>query len=105
MKKLIMTLATGMLVFSVLPVQAEVTRPEIVSIAKTEVTESPEVTALINRVNEIKEMDKSTLSFSEKRELRSELRDIKKEVNRRSGSVIYVSTGLILLIILLIILL
>jgi hypothetical protein len=105
MKKLIMTLAAGMLVMFVLPVQAEDARPEKISGSKTEVVESPEVTILINRVNEIKKMDKSTLTFAEKRELRSELRDIKKEVNRRAGSVIYVSTGLILLIILLIILL
>jgi hypothetical protein len=105
MKKFITTLATGMFLLFVIPVHAEVTRPEKISVSKTEIVESPEITLLVNRVNEIKEMDKSTLSFSEKRELRSELRDIKKEVNRRSGSVIYVSTGLILLIILLIILL
>jgi hypothetical protein len=105
MKKFIITLATGMFLLFVTPVQAENIRLAKISSNKTEMVESPEVTVLINRVNEIKEMDKSALTVAEKRELRSELRDIKKEVNRRSGSVIYVSGGLILLIILLIILL
>ncbi len=58
-----------------------------------------------NRVEEIRDMDKSELTSSEKKELRSELKDI-KETMHRSGGYIYIGGGtLILIIILLIILL
>jgi hypothetical protein len=66
---------------------------------------SEEISCLKNRVEEIRKMDKSTLTSAEKRELRNELKGIKESV-RRSDSVIYISGGtLILIIIILIILL
>jgi hypothetical protein len=108
MKKLIITLAAGMFLLSIIPAQAEIKRPSKNQANTTEVVESPEITVLINRVNEINAMDKSALSSSEKKVLRKELRNIKKHVNENShhhGGVIYISGGVILLIILLIILL
>jgi len=62
-----------------------------------------EVNRLLNRVEEIRKMDKSTMTTSEKRELRKEIKDIKKNV-RRHGEVIYISGGAILLVVLILIL-
>lgn len=62
-----------------------------------------EVTRLTNRVEEIRSMDKSEMTVTEKRELRKELKGIKSNV-KRSGEVIYISGGTILLIILILLL-
>lgn len=61
-------------------------------------------TVLLNRLNEIKAMDKSTLSSTEKKELRTELKALKKEM-RKSDNGVYLSIGAIIIIILLLILL
>ena len=62
---------------------------------------------LMNRLKEIKDMDKSSLTSSEKKALRKELKEMKREAradrDRRSG--IYLSVGAIIIIILLLILL
>lgn len=70
------------------------------------VTETPEaaVSRLSQRLEEIKEMDRSTLSRAERKALRVEVRSIKKEMAALSGGV-YISVGAILLIALLLILL
>jgi len=62
-----------------------------------------EISSMNKRVEEIRSMDKSEMSSSEKRELRKESKGIKENV-RRSGEVIYISGGTLLLIILIIIL-
>lgn len=62
-----------------------------------------EVTRLTNRVEEIRSMDKSGMTVTEKRELRKELKGIKSNV-KRNGEVIYISGGTILLIILILLL-
>ena len=64
-----------------------------------------EVKMMLDRVNEIKEMDRSNLTRSEKKELRKELREIKKDLKKRRGSGLYISTGAIIIILLLIIIL
>ncbi|HLG39573.1 MAG TPA: hypothetical protein VI461_07885 [Chitinophagaceae bacterium] len=56
-----------------------------------------------NRVNEIKAMDKSTLSKEDKKSLRKELREMKKEA-RIIGGGVYLSVGAIIIIILVLIL-
>ena len=59
---------------------------------------------LTNRLNEIESIDRSNLSLPEKRELRREVKAIKKTMD--SGGGVYISVGaLILIIVLLIILL
>ena len=63
-----------------------------------------ELNTLRARVEEIRSMDKSTLTSVEKRELRSELKGIKTNV-RRSGEVIYIGGSTLLLIIILILIL
>lgn len=59
---------------------------------------------LQDRLEEIKSLDKKELSRVEKRELRREVREIKKELAAASGGV-YLSVGAIILIALLLILL
>lgn len=59
---------------------------------------------MLNRIDEIKDMDKSTLSRSERKELRKEVREINKEI-RSTGNGIYLSVGAIIIILLLIIIL
>lgn len=62
------------------------------------------VQVMLDRLEEIKEMDKSNLSRAEKKELRKEVRTIKKEL-RSTGNGVYLSVGAIIIIILLLILL
>lgn len=57
------------------------------------------------RVDEIRAMDKSTLTKAERKALRAELKDLKKEANAAStGGGIYLSVGAIIIIILVLIL-
>ena len=70
-----------------------------------EKTEMPaEVRVMLDRLNEIKDMDKSELTRSERKELRKEVRTIKREM-RATGNGLYISTGAIIIILLLIIIL
>lgn len=62
------------------------------------------INVMVNRLHEIDAMDKSTMSSSEKKVLRKEVRVIKKEI-QRSGGGVYVSVGALILIILLLIIL
>ncbi|HTN18873.1 MAG TPA: hypothetical protein VL125_00285 [Pelobium sp.] len=60
---------------------------------------------LTNRVEQIRSMDKSTMSRAEKKALRAELKDMKKQANAISNGGIYLSvTALLVIIILLLIL-
>ncbi|MGV8945587.1 MAG: hypothetical protein ACOH1N_04105 [Lutibacter sp.] len=63
-----------------------------------------EIQVMLNRLEEIKEIDKSDLSRAEKKELRKEVRAINTEI-RSSNNGIYISVGAIIIILLLIILL
>lgn len=58
-----------------------------------------EITVMLNRLEEIKDMDKSLLTRMEKKDLRIEVREIKKEV-RSSGNGLYISAGAIIIILL-----
>lgn len=73
--------------------------------AKPTPTEIPaEIVPLLNRLDEIKAMDKSELTRLERKALRVEVREIKSAV-RASGNGIYISSGAIIIILLLIIIL
>ena len=63
-----------------------------------------ELSRLNRRVEEIRDMDKTNLNNKEKRELKKETRSIKENV-RRDGGYIYIGSGTLILIIILIILL
>jgi len=95
---------TALLLLAFVPMQLNA-EPESNSSAKdaTEVVMSDEAVALMDRLEEIESMDKSDLNSAEKRELRKEVRDIKKELKELSGGV-YISVGAAILIVLLLIL-
>jgi hypothetical protein len=63
-----------------------------------------EMSRLTRRVEEIRDMDKTNMTVKEKRELKKELKGIKENV-RRSGGVVYIGAGTLVLIIILVILL
>ncbi|MEY8020574.1 hypothetical protein ACA086_01160 [Muriicola sp. E247] len=70
-----------------------------------EPTEIPaEVRVMLDRLEEIKAMDKSDLKRAEKKALRKEVRAIKTQL-RTTGNGIYISAGALIIILLLIILL
>lgn len=66
-------------------------------------TPTPATNPLLLRLNEIKKMDKSKLSSSEKKALRKELRTIKREAMKSSG--VFLTVGALLVVIVLLILL
>lgn len=63
-----------------------------------------EVQLMLDRLEEIKTMDRSNMSRAEKKELRKEVRTIKKTL-KATGNGVYLSVGAIVIIILLLILL
>ena len=67
-------------------------------------TENPRAQQLVQRLEEINALDKSEMSRLEKKGLRKEVKEIKKEMKVISGGV-YLSVGAIIIIILLLILL
>ncbi|MEQ9302243.1 MAG: hypothetical protein RIF33_26925 [Cyclobacteriaceae bacterium] len=77
-------------------------KKQLQALSETEVTERLEI--LESRVKEINTMDLSSLTKAEKRDVKKELREIKKQNEFLSGGV-YLSVGAIIIIILLLILL
>ncbi len=82
----------------------EITKTSNSLIYNNDEAKNSRATLLMNRINEIKAMDKSSLSPTEKKELRKELRSIKKEFKKEFNGV-YLSVSAIIIIILLLILL
>lgn len=110
MKKFALCLmATGLLLTS-FPYQLKAETEEATTssaAAKTEgsaATKEAKEAALTLRLNEIKAMDKSELTSSEKAALRKEVRTIKQEYRRSHGG-LYISVGTALLIVLLLVIL
>lgn len=60
--------------------------------------------AIIARLNEIKAMDMSNLSSSEKKDLRKEVRSLKHDL-KRTGNGVYISIGAAIIIVLLLVIL
>lgn len=102
MKKLIYSLA---LIFTLTTTADTVSAADKNKKAKTEMTAEQKVQLekIKTRVEEIRDMDKSHLSRTEKKELRKELKELKVEANAMNGGV-YLSVGAIIIIILLLIL-
>lgn len=71
----------------------------------TKPTEMPaDVKIKVDRLEEIKGMDRSEMNSSERKELRVESRNIKTEL-RSTGNGVYISVGAVIIILLLIIIL
>lgn len=62
-----------------------------------------EAARLTKRIEEIRAMDKSSLTASEKRELRKEAKGIKEKI-KRDGGYIYIGAGTLLVILLILLL-
>ena len=77
--------------------------PENLSKTENKLT-AEEMSRLTRRVEEIRDMDKTEMAAKEKRELRKELKGIEKNIRKDSGA-IYIGTGTLILIIILVILL
>ncbi len=63
-----------------------------------------EAKVMVERIHEIRDMDKSNLTKNERAELRKELKDMKQSI-RKDGGYIVIGTGTLVLIIILILLL
>jgi hypothetical protein len=102
MKKLAVYTMAALMLFAFTPMQANSTPTSAVATpinVKTAETEE-----ILLRLDEINEIDKSTLKFSEKKELRKEVRSINKELKERQSG-IYLSVGAVILILILLIIL
>ncbi len=98
LRKIIPLLLLAMSLTIVMPALAS----DEIPIANTEKSTDARSQQLMNRLIEIRDMDKSNLTRVEKKELRKEVKEIKKEARNRG---IYLSVGAIIIIILLLILL
>ncbi|HEY3406357.1 MAG TPA: hypothetical protein VGK59_23375 [Ohtaekwangia sp.] len=104
MKKLINIIAIVTLLFILTPFQADARINSGVKSHPVEAKDAERAKALTTRLEEIKAMDKSSLTRAEKRALRHEVKAIEKEMKTMSGGV-YISIGALLIIIILILLL
>ena len=106
MKKFSLYILTALLLLSIFPIQLKaVVEPNPVPMTATKPDESAEVKAILTRLDEINAMDKSLLKAPEKKELRKEVRAIKKEMKEMSSRGVYISVAGIIIIVLLLILL
>ncbi|HUX53902.1 MAG TPA: hypothetical protein VMV56_05790 [Williamwhitmania sp.] len=106
MKKVTVSIMVALMLLAVapLPVNAATKAPTTL-VAEPAVANTAENDALLLRLNEIKSMDKSTLSSSEKKGLRKEVKSIRSELMRNGGGIYISGAGAIIIILLLIILL
>lgn len=103
MKKLPLYLMMMMLSLSIFPTTIFASETNVpADNAKTKEVPA-EVKVMLNRLEEIKAMDKSEMKASEKKELRKEVRTIKANL-AASNNGVYLSVGAIIIIILLLIL-
>jgi glutamate mutase epsilon subunit len=104
MKKIAFYVMTAIMLLSITTTPVSASHEMNKVALANEKIESAEVKALMSRLEEIKAMDKSNMTSTEKKELRKEVRSIKKSMSELSGGV-YLSVGAIIIIVLLLILL
>lgn len=103
MKKIIFFVSLMLLSLGTSTVFASKTDPTATTDKKENKLSAEEMSRLKNRVEEIRDMDKTNLTVKEKRELRKELRTI-KETMKKDGGYVYVGGATILIIILILLL-
>lgn len=86
------------------PLQSKAAATEPTSLPAPKPAEAAEVKKMELRLNEIKAMDKSSMKPSEKKALRKEVKSINHKLRDVTGGV-YVSVGVIILVVVLLILL
>lgn len=104
MKKPVILLLVAVLSLTFAPMQTFAAPTDPPKIENTDPAAAARAEVLMNRLKEIKEMDKSGLTRKEKKALRKEVREIKAEM-AKTGNGVYLSVGAIIIIILLLILL
>jgi hypothetical protein len=102
-KNLLRIASIVMLMAITLPASSTIIGPRSSQANSSAKTEDPRAQQLLNRLEEIKGINKSELTRLEKKNLRKEVIGIKKEMKTLSGGV-YLSVGAIIIIILLLIL-
>ena len=103
-KKILRIASFVMLIAIALPASSAIIVPASSSASNPVKTENTRAQQLVQRLEEIKGMDKSEMTRLEKKSLRKEVLGIKKEMKAMSGGV-YLSVGAIIIVILLLILL
>lgn len=98
-----LSLMTAALLLTLNPIPSAAAEATPTSTPVSNSADAEKVNAMVTRLKEIDAMDKSNLSASEKKVLRKEVRGIKREIQRSTG--VYISVGVLLLIILILILL
>ena len=102
MRKLVFYTMTICLLFTFSPdVKAVNSTPKSALVAERP-TESEKVQAMMDRLQEIKAMDRNLLTSNQRKDLRKEVREIKQEMRAVTG--VYLSIGALIIIILLLIL-
>jgi hypothetical protein len=86
------------------PLNATTENPVVIVASNPKPSESEAAKVLLLRLDEIKAMDKSTLSASERKKLRKETRSIKSQLREIKGGV-YISAGTLIIIAIILILL
>lgn len=105
MKKITVCLGAVLFFLLFIPAQAKaVSERSPVSIVATAPVESVEAKAMLDRLDEIHAMTKSGLNAADKKQLRQEVRQIKRNLKETGGGV-YLSVGAIILLVVLLILL
>lgn len=103
MKKITLILSAVVLSMTFNPTESRGESPsgsDTVVVVKT--AEMANADAILLRLHEIEAMDKSTLTVSEKKSLRKEVRSLEKEA-KSSGNGLYISIAALIIIILLLI--
>ncbi len=101
--KIVRIISFALMLTVTIPASSAIVVP-VTARASTTTIDDPRAQQLLQRLQNIKAMDKSDLSRSEKRSLRKEVKDIRKEMKTIKGGV-YLSVAAIIIIILLLILL
>jgi hypothetical protein len=87
-----------------IPANSSIIVPGTPAASSSAKTEDPRARQLVQRLEDIRDVNKSELTGSEKKDLRKEVRGIKREMKTIKGGV-YLSAGAIIIVILLLILL
>jgi len=104
MKKVALCLMTACMLLTFNPFQSKAATTAPSALVASKLADAKEAQTLILRLNEIKNMDKTNLNSTEKKNLRKEVRAIRTELRESNGG-IYLSVGAIIIIILLLIIL
>jgi len=108
MKKITFCLIATCLLLTFRPVQSNAAPSTLIiakSIKSADSAEAVKSKALLLRLKEIKAMDKSNLTSSEKKDLRMEVRTIKYQYREMRGGGLYISGGGVIIIIILLLIL